>query len=530
MDAAADGAKKGVEDVGKGAGKAAQGAAELTSSMGSLVSAAAGLAMARQMIGGIAEACQEAYQFASKSAEEIIKIRDSVRELRGLGGDDKTSDDVIMDLMELRAKTGLKQTEAREFSEQFDSGIPTARDKGFLGPAGPARDALEEGIKEETALYAQRMGIGLKDAGVFASAILTAGPVKTREEFATKLARATQGAIDGQGNLTPFAKAGARAIAELGSEDGKVGNPEDVMALLGVTSVATGNSPLKAATFLSQAVAGLTGFNKTQGGFLKDQARILPTDDVMTMLGKMEPILKGADESGEGAEYFLQQHGFGERREVAAIAFLARNLDVARARVKRNHEGNFAADASEQNQGFLRTKEGQNRLAEVRADLGKQAVGLGKEAYTSAFKAAEGELWNEGELDTAETNANDFIWDTITWPLRKAGSGVDHRQMRVRQRMMADLADRGEAVGMDMGRYRRMGFGEISDMGEEQMAALFAKVTAEIQARQGNAIVDPQKMITVLEQIRDKMDGAPGRPPVPAARGPRPALPARPGA
>jgi hypothetical protein len=476
------------------------------------------------------------YRFVGK---EVGAIRDSVRELKGMQGAGTTTDDVIVDLMELRAKTGLKQEEARQFSEQFKSGIFTAEIAGNLGAPGKAREDLEEGIMEETALFAARNGIDLQAAGTLAASILTAGPVKSKEEYATRLARTTQGAVEGQGNLSPFATALTRSIAEFGTMadeegkgSGKIGNPEDVGILLGVMSTASG-SPMVASRMLNQGLRGLFSFEGKQGDFLQNQAKIKPTDDAMTAMRKIQPFLARAERSGEGADYFLQQQGFGNERERNALAYLSRNLGVAEERIARIHGGTFGADASKLNHEFLGSKEGQNRLAGVQADLGRVSRGLPEEGVEAARLAAEGRLRAEGNIDTTGTNFVDRIGSILSF------GGVTGRQKRVDDEVRGQLLGEAERVGVDAGaRFPGRSVdpkGTLNPFTEiVPLQELIATLAPEIAARGGQPIGDANEGVEVLKQIRDKLDamgkGGPGPAPTPRPGTVRPVAPARPGA
>ena len=92
------------------------------------------------VLAAVGDALQKARDYARETAEENIKLKDSLRELAALRGEAGPTDKTAFDVIGQMIQSGATRAEATAFSTMFDSTIPAAVKKGAAGPDGKRPD------------------------------------------------------------------------------------------------------------------------------------------------------------------------------------------------------------------------------------------------------------------------------------------------------------------------------------------------------------------------------------------------------
>lgn len=518
MEAAAKKAGQAVTDIGQagdkagaGLGKAAEESHSLVSGLDGLAGRAAAFAALTTVATEFGEALNSARQTMRDSADDAARLRDTLREVANLQGKGGPDPSVTADFARFRIATGLRETEARKFQEQFRGTLPAGMSKGNITEA-TAADLAREGGR-----FAARTGLDGGAAGDLTAMIAQFSKVPNAAAGAAQLGAIAWGLNEGRGNLTPLGKSLANtAGAIVNEEGGPVRSLPELAAILGVAS--QNANPAAAGTRVQQAFRALNRFDGDRGRTL-GMVGITGDDDLLARLEKIAPRIRAANQPGQGgAQRWLWEQGFHNQAENRSLIQLVENLPVIEQRVgrwraldtpeKRDAAGKeiIAADAA-----FLKDQlAGQRRVGEAVNDAGQLVRGQGGETIAALRLAAEGRLRAEGKIDTARTNFGDALADGFGL-LPRLGN-PSSRDRRIDDEAARMLIESGRRVGVDSeGILRRNGafFGQGGHgqaFGtEEQRRAGFDAAAGAIRQAGGNPI-DGTAVLRELKRIGDAVE------------------------
>lgn len=428
-------------------GKAKNETKGLSAGMGGFLVKMAGLSVATAALHTFGDAMRDARDFAKDSADEVIRIRDGLRELANLQGKPGVDDATLAGTIQLRQASGMSDQEAKQFQEQFLGSLPLAKQKGNIDEATALATAAE------VARSSVRVGLDAKTAGDLAGSIGAFGPIKSSKAGAGQVQQIIDQLNDGRGNLTPLVKELMKGGAATVGEGNAFRSLPERAAALRVTTGIVG-SPGQASTALGAAIRGLTGFTKAQGETLAGHG-IRSGMDLPTMLDRIAPLLHKAQREGKNPSATLAEAGFGNIQDRNAIVGLVANRQVLRSAVESVREegvdptkkAELAGDRAIglNRQFFGADKAAANRVAEANLTAGKVQRGLENEPLAIARKTAEGELIAEKKLDTVGSNLEQKLRNLIGF---SALSGMDARQDDIDARVRANLRKAGGGVGV----------------------------------------------------------------------------------
>jgi len=519
------------------------------------------IAAATTALGYFNEQIDRVREKALEGAASIDRMRQSLRPDAALKGEPQANNRILKENLALRMASGLNQQEASDFERQYEGSIPIGLEKFELtkGQEGISEKVAGE-LKAAAALRARRVGGDAYTHGELAGLLGQFGPVKSAEQGLGQLEAIRIGLTKGRGDDTPLTRQLLKASGAMVREGGSVGTLPEMAALIGVTSLSAG--PEEAGTRAEQLNrafrSGLTrhtkgrGIKVPQAEYLKKQG-IGEKDTLETMLDKVVPDLKKAEDKGRDLDVYLGERGFRSFEERRAIIETYRNYDAFKLRMREMREAQgiptkediaagarpggkpLGAKEMAANEAFKGSTEGRRAIAEavgdtnqVRQDLkGERWAALLKEAEASAAFQKEERDPSQGTYDIGEGIKNGHITDAKS----------EGRRLRIKGHAYRILAQRAKKAGITRAEEDKV-FSEA--MGDGNRSALdvdqdFAnKIEAMIQAKTGNAgnAIDTrpalEKLTAEMERLRkqfEKMGGGnvpPALPPAPKGGAVRP--------
>ena len=414
------------------------GAKEAGTSFGGLMAAMMAISAADVVVRSIGDSIREAREDTEGWAEDALKLRDELRELANLQGKPGADNEVVAKHLGLRIEAGMDSKEARQFDEQFRGSLPLAKD------AGGINDQVADKLAVQVARLAVRTGLEGKTAGDLAGSLGMFGKIPDAEVGLGRSQQIVDLLNDGRGNLTPLVK---ELMKDAAATVGPGGMFKSLQERAAAVSVSTGMGAIgRSSTRINQAIAGLSGFAKSQGDQLSLHG-IKDTDDFQTRIRKIAPLVRFAQQNGIDPLGHLQDMGFRNQVEAKAIVGFVNNqdaLDRKMAQVKEaKGDPNFskareAARRSDRlNSQFLETdKAARNRVADARLDAAKIQRGVPTENLMVERKEAEMRLQLRKEIDTPETNFEDSLIGGFG--LREKLGGTSGRQARIDNEVRAE--------------------------------------------------------------------------------------------
>lgn len=211
-------------------GKAAGGARSLSGAIRGVGAAGLTLAAVRAANEALTAALKDARDYARETAEENIKLRDSLRELKAIKGD-KTITETAAGTLELMTKGGGTSDEAKAFETMWGSAIPAARESGHW----KLNDKETKDAKVESFKFAVANGIDMATMARMVTATGTTEDVNTADDVLGKLSQVHRMAIKGVGTFTPLMQAASSIRGNMLPLGGAVNNG----ALMGQISAIT---------------------------------------------------------------------------------------------------------------------------------------------------------------------------------------------------------------------------------------------------------------------------------------------------
>lgn len=330
---------------------------------------------------------------ALAAAAATLELRKSLRIDATLKGAETTDNKALMEALGFRAKTGLGQAEAGEFTRQFLGSVPIAFQKGNIAKG------VSEDLMTQAGIMAARHGGDAGTRGELAGLLGQFGKIGSAREGLGQLEAIRIALTEGRGDDTPLTQQLLKAAGSIVREGGTVGSLPEMAALIGVTSLSAG--PQEAGTRAEQVVralrAGLTkqrggpGTKVPQGKYLKDLG-ITEKDSLEGALGKIAPDLQKAEASGRELDVYLAERGFKNYEERRALIETYRNYDVLKQRFAAARKAGGAGVGGEveaANRRFLATPQGRSEVADALKKSAEVTQGVGDERYLAAIAEAE---------------------------------------------------------------------------------------------------------------------------------------------
>ena len=383
---------------------------ETGTSFGGLMAAMMALQAADSVVTAIGESIRSAREDTEGWANDALKLRNELRELANLQGKPGADDEVVRRHLGLRVETGMSNAEARKFDEQFRGSLPLSKDAGGIDDATASKMSVEVGK------MAVRTGLDGGTAGDLAGSLGMFGAIPDAEVGLGRSQQIVDLLNDGRGNLTPLVKELMKDAAATTGEGKMFRTLQERAAAI---STSTGLGAIgRSSTRINQAIAGLSGFDKEQGEQLELHG-IKDTDDFVTRIKKIAPLVRYARREGKDPLGYLQENGFKNQVEAKAIVGFVDNLDALERRTESVREDPGAPNAKAREAGkrsdrlnnqFLSTdKAARDRVASAKLEAEQLRRGKDQENLQIERKEAEARLQARREIDTPETNFRDQV-------------------------------------------------------------------------------------------------------------------------
>ena len=353
---------------------------EAKASFGGMVGAMMAIQAADVVVQAIGDSIRAAREDTEGWAEDVLKLRDELRELANLQGKPGADNQVVAKHLEMRVETGMSSNEARKFDEQFRGSLPLAKDKDGIN------DEVAGKLATDVGRLAVRTGLDGGTAGDLAGSLGMFGKIEDAEVGLGRTQVIVDQLNDGRGNLTPLTKELMKDAAATVGPGQAFGSLEERAAAIS-TSTALGAIG-RSSTRINQAMAGLSGFTENQGDALRIHG-IKDTDDFVTRIRKIAPLVRHAQREGIDATGYLVENGFTNQTEAKAIVGFVNNYEALKRRTDQVKESKDAPDAKAREAGkrsarlnnefYATDKAARNRVAQAKLEAAQQVRGQGGE-------------------------------------------------------------------------------------------------------------------------------------------------------
>jgi len=364
---------------------------ELMKLPGAFMAMQAGIAVATNF----GEAINNARDRIKEMTEEVMDLRDKMRELANLQGKPGPDNEVMAEAAKLGIQAGMMPPEAVKYLEQFEGSSPAGVQKGHIDER-TKREMMVEGAK-----FGTRVGLMPATAGDLAGVIpqysnLTKDKdgkdIPQDERMAMGMAqmgRVAYGLNEGRGKLEPL----VRSLINTAGAVVRMGGPvEDMGELAAIQGVASTHSNTKeSGTRVRQAVRALRDMTGPAGMYM-EHVGIKNGMTHMQRLEKLRGDVDKADKSGVGADTFLLGQGFTDQDEVRSIVEEVRDYDVTQQRIAKS-KTITGASVMAQDEAFLTTERVGIRRRQMANKAGQEIIiGERSERFEMAKETAEQEL------------------------------------------------------------------------------------------------------------------------------------------
>jgi hypothetical protein len=489
---------------------------DLTASFLGMHAAMAGLGAVRQAIDGLGDGLEKARDYAKETAEENLKLLDSLRELAALRGKAAPDASDSAQAVGLMLDAGFKNPqEARQFQQFFEGAIEVAEGKGNLSPAQGTPEELKRQMTRSAARLAVAKGVDPQTAAKLAASVATTHEVTDVAQVEAELGLMVRNLAAAPDEVSPLAK---QVLQTRGSliQMGFADSLPDVASL--VSAVDVNNSAGRSGNRLESMANEITKVvGDPEKG--KELAKIGITPQNRN-LGNIIGILKGEiDEAnkpgGIGGVARLRQLGLTNSRAMTEFVKISGELPFLQGQLANNKAvmsdpAKVRAEAGKlrgQLDQFDQSTVGRNRAGDAALQASRFLRGQQQQNVEVAAKAAEAQLAADHKIDTPATNATDAILDVLT-PVSRMIQGGNAREHRVNEQIVKNLITAGNAVGIDV----QSQVPDIHLKGRYALGSVLNQFVPMIKARGGNPFGD-------TSAIKDKADAIGAG--APAAGGPR---------
>lgn len=375
------------------------------------VSAAAlGMRAVREVTSALREAFEDAAKFAEETADKTLALKDAVRELKAVSGDEATLEQTTEGVKKIMLASGAKQSEAIAFETMWGSAISAAK----KGGGWQLSDNDTEEVKIEAARFAVANGMNPDTVGKLVPSIGIAQPVKTKDDVLGQLSYMQKMGVESVGRFTPVMKANQRLLGSMVRPEGG-GAFKSAGALMGAISASTAVSGSEAASvqMMKQVWRDLSMPMNDEASANMEKIGIVPgQDDYASSVSKLGEYLKTTRAQGIGDNQALKQFGF---TRPASFAALQNAVTVSQATTK-----NVSEAETHQNPQRIQAiseqfrKDQPNRFAEARLEVAKLERGQENSDLSVMEKLAEAGLHKRREIDTAGMNALEAFDKIVT--------------------------------------------------------------------------------------------------------------------
>ena len=444
----------------------AKSTASINSMAGGCISLYAGMQVF-QLGSQLAQAFNDQLKAARDKLDELAdkatETRDKMRELANLKGEDSPNNKVVGEAVSMGLEAGLTPEEATKFLEQFEGSSPAGRDKGNIDPK------VEKQLAIEGMRFGARVKIQEATAGDLTGVLSQYGKIRSVEEGAGQLGAIAHGLNEGRGNLEPLAKTLLKTAGAIVDEDhGSIKSLPELAAFIGVASTASGTAA--SGTLARSAVGALRHFNidpRTKRAKDKQTQALMDmniTPDMTTQqaMNAMAPALATADASGQGADIWLEQHGFNEKKERDALVLFSRNITGLNRRIDESKTSADGKAVIEQDHAFqTRSRVGISRQTKAEKASQDLLKGIAEEDEKLAREAGRTALHDQRKGEAHRNPLRNF--------LAKAETKITFQRPEEDTEAMNAFLDNLEAEGKKVG----------VDVGDMVQAAMHPGMTAE---------------------------------------------------
>jgi hypothetical protein len=372
----------------------------VSSALGGLASRAAGITLVLQAMRSLSTAMKEARDYAHETAQENIKLRDSLRELAAMQGKPAPDVAVVRGVVQRALTSGMTMAQATEFETMWQSAIPAAREGGKwkLGPA------QEETLKTQAAIFAARNAIAPETIGKMIPLIGKGEEITSPEQMMGKIAAMQMMAAEGVGHVEPIyrvAQSLRGTMVRPGGGGAGVRTAEELMAV--ISSATLDADPRRTQQDIRQTYRDIQNPKAMKNlGMTSDM-------DFVARIGKVHEFLDKSRAAGQDDLAALKLAGFGNQNAAQKIVQFSNNLDILERRTAAVGRGRPVDEATMQKMGanviaanaaFLSSDVGQARTAEREVEAARIERGRQQTPFEIARQRAEARLIGGGEIDT----------------------------------------------------------------------------------------------------------------------------------
>jgi hypothetical protein len=448
---------------------------------------------------------------AMEAADATLRLKKNLRVEGALKGD-ATPEQTLAAAITFRARTGLGEKEATEFTKQYMGTTPIAFEKGNI------TEEVAEDLKHAAGTRAARIGGEAGTHGELAGILGQFAPVTSARAGLSQLEAIRVGLVKGRGDDSPLTRQMLNVAGSLAGEGHAIPSLPELAALIGVTSLSGG--PGQAADRANQLYRGLKigltkqtkvrGTDQAQGAYLKGLG-VGEKDTLEQTLDKIVPDLQRAKDAGRDLDAYLASKNFRASDQRRAIIETFENYAPLKERMKEAREAGLdetlGAGEMEKNRQFIESTSGREAVKDALKDAAQITRGSRDEPYKIAYEAAEA----SAEIQRGDESQRMLALDVARGlPLDPFHPAVAGRRVRVESKMARDLRARATAAGVKEEEYSALDpTGIVGPSGPKAMEAFVNKVESLIVAKGGSMAIDIKpgidEMNRTLKEISEQL-------------------------
>ena len=299
----------------------------------------------RLAVRGLAEAMNDAREYAVQTGEELAKVYDKLREVKAIRGD-KTIEKTTAATADIMMSSGMTLDEAAKFETMWGSTIPAAKQKGHWH----LDDAQTTALKREAAKMAATNAIDPGVMGKMVAGIGISEDVTTVEGMLEKLDAMHALGIEAVSQFTPIMQVEAKlrpAMLKPGG-GGAARTSEELMAIASARTVDEG-APGRTSFSVEQIWKALSVVdNEKKKEMFAKVGIVTGQDDYQTSLHKIAKVVDQAKAEGRNPQEALIAGGIAgiaSRKIVEEVENLP-VIDARLAAARAPHDANKIRDAN----------------------------------------------------------------------------------------------------------------------------------------------------------------------------------------
>lgn len=379
----------------------------------------------------------------SEQAEGGLEKRAGAREYAGLLGKSEVDNPTMGRLFGITTSSGLPFNEATEYGSKYQSAIFAGVQRGNITPQVAAE------MEKQGAVLGERYGLDAGTSGELMGMIPLYSKIDTAAKGLAIGDASIQALMEGKGEISSLTRSELGSAAQYlkgeGANSGLFQGSNafvDFSTFVGVASLAS-KSGASSGVRAEQALRALNRFGGKTGDFLKKHG-ITPEMDASARLRALQPIL-----SDPQADLLLQNAGFGNQRERAALIHMGSNVGLLDERTQRfRQKAGDVAGVTARNQQYLTSLVGQSRLAAAAEEFGEYKQGADAQELAIARHAALGRLRARGEIDEGSEVFTRWFAEMATAPTYKWAGNLGVYQDTIDAEVGRGLIEAGKRAGL----------------------------------------------------------------------------------